>query len=217
MLHIGVPGMNQRKLLLLVLAIAIGWNYVVAVVNTSFQPLRVSNDKPSARKSDVKARLIDAYPRVTDSLEEIEVFEATTGLGRRVVGAVGFDDSRYIAAPPTDDDWVRFRYGTQSVGSRLAEAYGIHEQRDYIPIIKADVLSGWPFPALSCSLTSDQRFEATIYDAIHANAVPYRPIFPGFAINTLVHCFLIYTLAVPVALLARRAHSSASAQSDIAD
>ncbi len=183
--------MKKLYVILAILFTSVLLNFVLAVFVARFQPLRIHEDGPTAAQASMKAELVRQHPAVTASEVDVRAIEATTGFSRRVVIAVGFDETHYVAGPKTDDEWVSFQYGPFSAGSRSVEYSGINEPRRYIPIIHIRTFSGWPFPALSRNLVSDQDPEVAANMFIHSNAVPCVPVFPGFVLNTLIYAALL--------------------------
>ncbi len=165
-------------------------NYALALLSSQHQPLRLYEEEPTNNQAMLKAELIREYPAVSSSDIDVLVKECTTGWGRRVIIARGFDDSHYVAGPETDAEWVPYQYGENIVGRRNADFTGIHEPRMYIPIIHTRVLSGWPFASLSHDLISDQDPAAVRITLVHTKAVPFVPVFPGFVFNTLLYAIL---------------------------
>ncbi len=179
--------MRRRWHIALIIALAATVNYVVAGISTRWQPLLLHEEGTTATMSELRAELVRQHPAVLESEIEPVVMEVRTGLGRRIATATGFDEGYYIAGPKTDANWVSFRYGSACARSLDAEYFGVHESRQIIPIIYVRISSGWPFPALSTNLVSDQDPMKGRRDFYRCRIAPIVPIFPGFLLNTAIY------------------------------
>jgi hypothetical protein len=105
---------------------------------------------------------------------------------------------------PSDPDWAGVHVARGSALLRLAVQSG-----GMSSVVAHRLRSGWPTPAMERShWSSINQFEwrdAWTVDSPVSFSVPLRPIWPGFAINTLFYALILWLLfAAPFVLRRRR-------------